>query len=74
MRVGTRITLTCRIESRLVLIPLTEIRNSGRRGGGKDEKYVFVPVCFLRYPGEDVEKVIVQVWSSGRTGELSAYE
>ena len=43
-------------------------------GRNMDDAYAFSYNYRLPYPGEDVEKVIVQVWSSGRTGELSAYE
>ena len=63
MRVRTRITVTCRIESRLILIPFTEIRNYERDLVIGNDKCTAFGRCvgIFGLPSGDVQEAI---WSS----------
>lgn len=41
------------------MVPFTEIRNSGRRLDNEGLELGFKTHGFMKYPGEDIEKVIV---------------
>lgn len=58
------------------MVPVTEIRNSGRLSN-EDLKFDLGHVGLMKYPDEEIEKVIdcmsLELWEMSETGELSGY-